>query len=70
MGYTAEYNRQHAGKAWEIRGWTHDGAVLCADCGDAAIPDETTAEQQFYHPIFSTDELDELCSDCGVQVLA
>ena len=70
MGYTKDYNRQHAGKAWEIKGWTHDGEVLCVDCADSVIPDETTAEQQFYHPIFGSDEFDELCAPCGVQVVA
>ena len=67
---TATYNRQHAGKAWEIKGWTHDGEVLCVDCADSLIPDETTAEQQFYHPVFGSDEFDELCAPCGVQVVA
>lgn len=69
MGYTAEYNRQHAGKAWEIKAWTHEGEVLCVNCADSIIPDETTAEQQFYHPVFGHDELDALCADCGAQVL-
>jgi hypothetical protein len=70
MGATATYNRQHAGKAWEILGYTHDGEVYCVDCGDQRIAEETEAERQFIHPIFATDELDATCAPCGVQVIA
>ena len=35
MGYTKEYNREAAGKAWEIIGYTHSGAVCCPDCADS-----------------------------------
>lgn len=70
MGLTATYNRQHAGKAWEILGYTHDGEVYCTDCGDQLLASETEAERQFIHPVFATDELDQTCRECGTQVLA
>ena len=70
MGLTATYNRQHAGKAWEIMGYTHDGEVYCTDCGDQLLASETDAERQFIHPVFATDELNQLCRECGTQVIA
>lgn len=43
MGYATEYNRQHAGTAWEIIGYLHDGDAHCVACAELIWVDEALA---------------------------
>jgi hypothetical protein len=76
MGYTREYNRHAAGRAWEILGYTHSGAVYCPDCADSRYPrarimgqDEAVWDNPA--PVFACDDNDSAlhCGLCGAVVL-
>jgi len=73
MGYTREYNRHAAGRAWQILGYTHSGAVYCPDCADARFSDDRLAGRAVDYgvdnpaPLFGSDEIPSAwaCDDCG-----
>ena len=59
MGWATDYNQRHAGKAWEIIGYTGDGMSRCIPCaerkyhtaelaGDVVLDDSPA-------PLFSVD---------------
>ena len=75
MGYTSEYNRREAGKAWEILGYTHEGAVYCPDCADsrysrARLMGQGDGVYDNPAPIFASDDADSPlhCALCGAVV--
>jgi hypothetical protein len=54
--------------AWEIVGYTHNGDVYCADCGEdvyAGMPEDTGDEATV---IFASDEIpaDWTCQSCDL----
>lgn len=59
MGYATKYNQQHAGKAWEILGYLHDGAAHCVPCAELVWIDEALAGSERIvdgpAPLFSVD---------------
>jgi hypothetical protein len=73
MGYTRAYNRHAAGRAWEILGYTHSGAVYCPDCADSRFSDGRLSGRAVDYgidnpaPIFGSDEVPSAwaCDACG-----
>ena len=59
MGYATEYNRQHAGMAWEIIGYLHDGVAHCVPCAELVWIDEALCGADHIDdapaPLFSVD---------------
>ena len=75
MGYTKEYNRTAAGKAWEILGYTHSGAVYCPDCADSRYPrarliGDGEGFMDNPAPIFAVDDIHTPldCERCGAVI--
>jgi hypothetical protein len=59
-----EYNSRHIGKAWAIVAMQWQGETYCADCaGDWPTYENDLIESP--HPVFSSDEYDEMtCGYC------
>lgn len=63
----AQYNARHVGKAWAIVGMTWQGDVYCTRetcAGTWPTYEEDVIESP--HPVFSSDEYDDMvCGNCG-----
>jgi hypothetical protein len=73
MGWAADYNRRHAGKAWEIIGYSSNGDMRCVACAElvytAAILSGDEAGGDGVAPLFSVDSSswrDDHRSGCGL----
>jgi len=73
MGYTRGYNLHAAGRAWEILGYTHSGAVYCPDCADSRFSEGRLSGRAVDYgidnpaPLFGSDEVPSAwaCDDCA-----
>lgn len=56
-------------KAWDIRAYTHDGAIWCDDCVAAHFAEHGGSEEE-WPPVFESDEspaTGEYCDQCGAE---
>jgi len=69
-----QYNRNSAGKAWEIMGFTHEGSVYCPQCAPVLFPESMLLDAEGGEnptvPVFAVDEYPVWsCDRCGTEIM-